>query len=117
MENGKGVWEYLRIATPVLTTLGLFIIGYMGSSLGNQISNTKTEIIQKVDKLDDKLFRHLTNDEMHTPRSIAVDKNQFELINQMRSEQITDLRTRVECLKDEVKDLQREVENGSRTSG
>lgn len=97
MNSGKetGAWEYLRIATPVLTTLGLFIIGYIGSSLSGHMNQMETQIVGKIDKLDDKIFKHMTNDEIHIPRASMVDRASFDIINQVRAAQISEIKAEI----------------------
>jgi hypothetical protein len=63
----------MRFITPVGMTLVLAFV---------------TLINTKIDKLDDKVFRHLTNDEIHSPRSQFVENTKFELYQKMRDAQI-----------------------------
>ena len=49
-------------------------------------------INSKVEQIDDKLFRHLTNDEMHSPRSLFVTKAEFEIYQELRSRQVADIK-------------------------
>jgi hypothetical protein len=118
MTSGKetGAWEYLRIATPVLTTLGLFIIGYVGSSLGGHMNQMETQIVLKIDKLDDKIFKHMTNDEIHVLRSTVVDKAMFDVINQVRVAQIQDIKAEICDVKTLLIQAQQEAKNGKSTS-
>lgn len=115
MENGKGTWEYLRIATPVLTTLGLFIIGMVGSSLGGQINRMDTQLCAKIDKLDDKVFSHLTNEDLHALRSTIVDKAQFDLVNEMRLAQIKDIQSEILSVKTLVIEVREEARCNAKT--
>ena len=111
--KNTGVWEYLRIATPVLTTLGLFIVGLVGSNLSNNVNRMETQLLAQMGKIDDKLFRHLTNDEIHMPRSTMVDKQQFDLINTIRASQLADLKAEI-C---DVKTLVMETREEGRARG
>lgn len=76
--NQKGWAEYLRFITPILVTICLFLLSNINS---------------KVDDISDKLFKHLTNDEMHTPKSIAVSKAEFMVYQQMNQQQIEGFRS------------------------
>ena len=70
--GGKITFEILRLITPALITLGIFLM---------------TQINSKLDCLDARIFIHLSNDELHTPRSIVCTKNEFSLYCKMRDEQ------------------------------
>ena len=72
--NGKKHWtENFRLITPVLVTIAVFQMGVL---------------ISTVNKIDDKLFKHLTNDEIHIPRSVIVEKASFDLYQKMRDAQM-----------------------------
>lgn len=75
--NGKKAWtENFRIITPMLLTVGIFM-------LGNLIATTN--------KIDDKLFKHLTNDEIHAVRATMVSKGEFDIISKMREQQFLNI--------------------------
>jgi len=61
MQN-NGSW--VKYITPVLVTIAIFMLG---------------TIIAQVNHIDEKLFHHLANDELHTPRSQVVSKAEFEM--------------------------------------
>jgi len=61
MQN-NGSWT--KFVTPVLVTITIFMLGV---------------IIAQVNRIDEKLFHHLANDEIHMPRSLYVSKAEFEL--------------------------------------
>lgn len=61
MQNSV-VWT--KFITPVLVTITIFMLGV---------------IIAQVNRIDEKLFHHLSNDEIHMPRSLYVSKAEFEL--------------------------------------
>ena len=72
--NGKGfgfVMEWFRVITPVLLGLTLFIL----SGLRGDIANLEL----KVDKVDAKIFSHLSNHDIHIPRDCVVWRETFEL--------------------------------------
>jgi hypothetical protein len=88
----KPMLESLRNSvTPVLITIGIFYLGGIKSDIS---------------KIDDKLFRHLTNDEIHAPRTMVVNKSEFEIYQIMRDRQMTDLKDitcRIEAKVDKIK--------------
>lgn len=96
-ESARGNWkETLRFATPLL----LIVINVcIGMVLSNQ-SDIKTSIAG----IDDKLFKHLTNDEMHSPRSVVVTKPEFTLYQEMRESQLKDIRDNMIDIKVMLKD-------------
>lgn len=74
-ENGvkKLHWtEYFRVITPFL----LLIITYIGGDIGNKLKD-----------IDNKMFVHLTNDEIHSPRTQTVSKSEYEMVQKMRDNQ------------------------------
>jgi len=60
MQNGGG---WTKFITPVLVTIAIFMLG---------------SIMAQVNRIDEKLFHHLANDEIHMPRSLYVSKAEFE---------------------------------------
>lgn len=87
-ENKIPFVEYLRLATPflllVLTSLSFMV-------------NTRMEKIEcKLESIDDKMFKHLTNDEIHTPKSIAFTKAEFMIYSTAIDKQMTDTREMLE---------------------
>ncbi len=61
MQNGGG---WTKFITPVLVTIAIFMLG---------------SIMAQVNRIDEKLFHHLANDEIHMPRSLYVSKAEFEM--------------------------------------
>ena len=61
MQNGGG---WTKFITPVLVTIAIFMLG---------------TIMAQVSRIDEKLFHHLANDEIHMPRSLYVSKAEFEM--------------------------------------
>ena len=77
-KNGKRQFsEIFRYFTPILITIGIFILGGIQST---------------VKDIDTKLFSHLTNDEIHCPKSIVVTKPEFEIYQEFRQKQMTEMR-------------------------
>lgn len=56
--------EWFRLVTPLLVTIALFMIGGVKGDVG---------------KLDDKVFKHFTNDEIHIPRGMIVTQAEFDM--------------------------------------
>ncbi|KJJ83390.1 secreted protein [Candidatus Omnitrophus magneticus] len=56
--------SWTKYITPVLVTIAIFMLG---------------NIMAQVGRVDDKLFHHLANDEIHMPRSLYVSKAEFDL--------------------------------------
>jgi hypothetical protein len=76
-ERIKDKLEWLRLVTPILVTIGIFLM---------------TNIMRQLEDIDAKLFKHLTNDEMHCPRSLTVMKPEFLIYQNMRDKQMDDMR-------------------------
>ena len=72
--------EYFRFLTPLLITIAMFMI--------NTIEHKVDRIDEKVEVLDAKIFKHLTNDELHAPRTLILSKPEFEIYQQMRNKQM-----------------------------
>jgi hypothetical protein len=58
----KESWN--KYITPVLVTIAIFMLG---------------NIMAQVGRVDEKLFHHLANDEIHMPRSLYVSKAEFDI--------------------------------------
>jgi len=56
--------SWTKYITPVLVTIALFMLG---------------SIMAQVSRVDEKLFHHLANDEIHMPRSLYVSKAEFDI--------------------------------------
>ena len=56
--------SWTKYITPVLVTIAIFMLG---------------NIMAQVGRVDEKLFHHLSNDEIHMPRSLFVSKAEFDL--------------------------------------
>jgi len=61
MQNSGNWTKYI---TPVLVTIAIFMLG---------------TIMAQVNRIDEKLFQHLANDQIHMPRSQFVSKAEFDL--------------------------------------
>jgi hypothetical protein len=96
-EEKISLFSALRFFTPIISGVTLFTVGML---------------LNRLDKLDDKMFKHLTNDEMHSPRSIIVTKPEFMLYQQMRDRQMADLKDGIQ----EIKIILREHDKVTRSA-
>ena len=95
MNNNRHWTESFRIFTPILVTIACFMLG---------------SLMTTINKIDDKMFKHLTNDEIHCPRSIMASKGEFDLYQKMRDTQMKDLKDDIgEIKKILVKYIEKEV--------
>ncbi len=96
VENNNGnrrLSEVFRWLTPILLTTNIAIL----SSINTTVS-----------KLDDKVFKHMTNDEIHAPRSNYVNKSEFDLYQKFRDNQMA----RIDNSITEIRDMLREHMKG-----
>jgi hypothetical protein len=55
---------WTKYITPVLVTIAIFMLG---------------NIMAQIGRVEERLFHHLSNDEIHMPRSQFVSKAEFEI--------------------------------------
>lgn len=68
----ESIWKWLSTG---LITSGLTLNGiFLGI------------VIQKLDRIDGKLFHHLTNDAIHTPREQIVPRGEFKIFKHYQDE-------------------------------
>jgi len=94
-ENGSKpnmLFEVLRLLTPAGVTISIFLMSLL---------------INKVDKLDDKVFKHLTNDEIHVSRMQVISKAEFDMQSQFKDKEMRDFRELVAGLRQDIKDLKK----------
>jgi len=84
-----GSWT--KFITPVLVTIVIFMLG---------------TIITQVNRVDEKLFHHLANDEIHMPRSLYVSKAEFDIQSRFIEKENDRI---IRAIDDLRKDLKREV--------
>ena len=60
--GSRGSWT--RYITPVLVTIVIFMLG---------------NITMQIARMDEKLFHHISNSEIHMPRSQFVSKAEFDV--------------------------------------
>ena len=56
--------DWTKYITPVLVTITIFMLGNIMAQMG---------------RVEERLFHHLSNDEIHMPRSQFVSKAEFEI--------------------------------------
>ena len=56
--------SWTKYITPVLVTIAIFMLGNITAQVG---------------RVEEKLFHHLANDEIHMPRSLYVSKAEFDI--------------------------------------
>ena len=82
--NEKSWTQYFRIITPIfIVTLNLLA--------GIIISNQET-IKRTVGSIDSKLFLHLTNDAIHSPKGFVVTTAEFKIYQEFRTKEVGALR-------------------------
>ncbi len=91
MQNSAGWTKYI---TPVLVTIALFMLG---------------TIMAQVSRIDEKLFHHLANDEIHMPRSLYVSKAEFDIQSRFIEKENDRI---IRAIDDLRKDLKSECSNG-----
>ena len=95
-ENGNKNWmEYLRLLTP----MGIFVVGIYVSMINNGLNEVK----ESIKCLDSKMFIHLTNDEIHTPKTIAITRAEFDVYQNMRDQQMSDMKELLLEIRQDIK--------------
>jgi hypothetical protein len=79
----KGTVEYFKI---IISVILFGLTAYMGV-----IDNHLMRIENTLNGIDERLFKHLTNDELHAPRSLVITRPEFSLYQEMRSKEMTQL--------------------------
>ena len=74
MADSKHWTEHFRWLTPILVTIAIATL----TGLRSDISNFKADIKYQLTDIESKLFKHLTNDEIHSPRSQTVSKAEYD---------------------------------------
>ena len=69
--------EYYKLSAPIL----IFVVGIYIASID-----------KKIDCMSQQIFHHLTNDEIHTPKSIVNTRAEFEIYQAMHNQQYEDLK-------------------------
>lgn len=78
MLHNENRFDFFKLITPILVTISIVFI--------NLLSNRIDKLDKKIEEIDNKLFVHLTNHEIHTPRGCIVDQEVFKLHCQYEEE-------------------------------
>jgi hypothetical protein len=70
-------------SVPYLISIAIFMLG---------------TLINTTNKIDDKLFKHLTNDDLHVLRSTVVSKGEFDIVTKMREQQFCSIQEQLNRL-------------------
>lgn len=108
MKNWDSVLKY---ALPIM----LFVLGVYIRQVDSSINLVRSELkdykmytCETMKEYSDKMFKHMTNDEMHAPRSMVITKPEFAIYQELRNDQMKELREgmlRIQAL------LERHAEN------
>jgi len=80
--------EWFRVITPVLVTVSIFIAAML---------------LAKVDKIDDRMFHHFTNDEIHVPREYNVSQAEFDMYAKFANQERTAIIKAIDKICDRIK--------------
>ena len=79
---------WTKYITPVLVTITIFMLG---------------NIMAQVGRVDEKLFHHLANDEIHMPRSMFVSKAEFDLQSKFSDKETERILRAIDELRNDLK--------------
>jgi hypothetical protein len=99
--------NYVVIANLIMPILMVFC-AYYTSTIQTNINETKT----KVEQTYDLIFKHVTNDEMHSPRSVVVSKSEFMIYQEFRAQQMAELRQDMKEIKTLIEQTHEKVSHG-----
>lgn len=80
--------SWIKYITPVLVTIAIFMLG---------------NIMTQVGRVDDKLFHHLANEEIHMPRSMFVSKAEFDLHSRFSDKETERILKAIDELRNDLK--------------
>ena len=80
--------SWTKYITPVLVTIAIFMLG---------------NIMTQVGRVDEKLFHHLANDEIHMPRSMFVSKAEFDLHSKFSDKETERILKAIDELRSDLK--------------
>jgi hypothetical protein len=80
--------SWTKYITPVLVTIAIFMLG---------------NIMAQVGRVDEKLFHHLSNDEIHMPRSLFVSKAEFDLHSKFSDKETERILKAIDELRNDLK--------------
>jgi len=82
------VSDKVKFITPILVTIALFMLG---------------SIMAQVGRVEEKLFHHLSNDEIHMPRSLFVSRAEFDLQSKFSEKEIDRILKAIDGLRGDIK--------------
>ena len=80
--------DKVKFITPILVTIALFMLG---------------SIMAQVGRVEEKLFHHLSNDEIHMPRSLFVSRAEFDLQSKFSEKEIDRILKAIDGLRGDIK--------------
>jgi hypothetical protein len=90
--NNKNWMEYFRLITPFM----LLVFSFVGWSVNGRLET----INERICLMDEKIFKHLTNEEIHTPRGLVVSQEAFVIYQNMRDKEMSSMSKGIEDIKD-----------------
>ena len=84
--SGKENWT--KYITPVLVTVAIFMLG---------------NLTAQVARVEEKLFHHLANEEIHMPRSQFVSKAEFDVQSRFIEKENDRIMNAIDGLRNEIK--------------
>jgi hypothetical protein len=110
--------EWLRFVTPALVAVCAYQVTTMNSHIGKldeKVDKTRSELSQaiitgdsnlatQINNAHQEVYKHLTNDEVHTPRSTAVTKAEFEMHCRFADRMVNQVEDLLKDFKKDVKD-------------
>ena len=104
MTDTKSDWkEYFRLFTPFM----LILVSIIGWGIREKVSDMQQSITSvqcQVAAFDEKMFKHLTNEEIHIPRATVVNKAEFDLYQKMRDRQMDSMENVVRDIRNMLKE-------------
>lgn len=85
--NGYRIVEWFRFITPVLVTVAITMVGGLRAD---------------IKEIDSKMFSHLTNEDLHTPRSRIASQAEFTLYREYTDKKLDALIASIEKMEDNI---------------
>jgi hypothetical protein len=79
---------WTKYITPVLVTITIFMLGNIMAQMG---------------RVEERLFHHLANDEIHMPRSMYVSKAEFDLHSKFSDKETERILKAIDELRNDLK--------------
>lgn len=102
MSNNSCSWmEYFRLVTPIL----LFLLGLYINTIKTDLGYIRADIADT----KNQVFHHLTNDELHAPRSLVVLKPEWDIYQTMRTKEMLAFSQQLAAVAEDVKDIKKSM--------